>query len=60
MNNIKEIADIFKRDKGEKEEHEEYKGYREEIEYKDNIPQASKKKLNLNNLLVTTEILKKH
>ncbi|CAG8766685.1 4449_t:CDS:1, partial [Funneliformis caledonium] len=44
----------------DEEEYEEYREYREErIEHDDNIPQASRKKLNLNNSLVTTRMLEK-
>ncbi|CAG8538635.1 4612_t:CDS:2 [Funneliformis caledonium] len=44
----------------EEGEHKEYREYREEqIEHEDNIPQASRKKLNLNNSLVITGMLEK-
>ncbi|CAG8759776.1 15078_t:CDS:1, partial [Funneliformis caledonium] len=47
-------------DKGDKGEYEEYGEYRkEQIEYEDNISQVSRKKLNLNNSLVTTRMLEK-
>ncbi|CAG8634226.1 16156_t:CDS:1, partial [Funneliformis caledonium] len=54
------IADIFEKDEGEEGEHEEYEEYREEqIKHEDNIPQASRKKLNLNNSLVIIGMLEK-